>query len=195
MNHDATMIQDPMKRTALFLGLLQGKAATWANHASEWLKKVCNGREHIPFGYNVWEVTEREFKDVFTDYADADRAHAKLLQLQMKEGRLDKYIAEFQDLATRAGMDLNGPSMLQTFAQGLQGNLATTCIYQDSPENFPQWVQSAQMHHKNWLKVQSLKTSSPFQTACPGTNPLTWQRNASRPQITCDPNAMDMDTV
>jgi hypothetical protein len=31
MNHNAMMIRDLMKRTALFLGLLQGKAATWAN--------------------------------------------------------------------------------------------------------------------------------------------------------------------
>ena len=102
------MIWDPMKQTALFLGLLQGKAATWANRASKWLKKVHDGREHIPFGYNVWEITEREFKDAFTDYADTDCAHAKLLQLRMKEGRLDEYVTEFQDLATRVGMDLNG---------------------------------------------------------------------------------------
>ena len=58
MNHDATMIRDPMKRTALFLGLLQGKAATWANQASEWLKKVRDGHENVLFGYNVWEITE-----------------------------------------------------------------------------------------------------------------------------------------
>ena len=43
MNHDTTMIQDPMKCMALFLGLLQGKAVTWANRASEWLKKVHDG--------------------------------------------------------------------------------------------------------------------------------------------------------
>ena len=86
MNHDVTMIRDPMKRTALFLGLLQGKAATWANCASEWLKKVHDGRERVPFGYNVWEITEREFKDTFMDYADADCTHTKLLQLRMKEG-------------------------------------------------------------------------------------------------------------
>ena len=92
-------------------------------------------------------------------------------------------------------MDLNGPSTLRTFAQGLQGNLATTCIYQDSPENFPQWVQSAQTHHKNWLKVQSLKMSSPFQTARPGTNPFTWRRNVPRSQAARDPNGMDVDAV
>jgi hypothetical protein len=115
----------------------------------------------------------------------------------MKDGKLDEYVAEFQDLATRAGMDLNGPSMLRTFAQGLQGTLASTCITQDSPENFPQWVQSAQQHHRNWLKIQSLRDSSPFTTPrCPGTNPLTWRQNNGQNQNrSCDPNAMDVDVI
>ena len=60
----------------------------------------------------------------------------------MKDGRLNEYITTFQDLVTRTGLDQNSPNMLQTFAQGLQGTLATTCIMQDSPENFLQWVQS-----------------------------------------------------
>jgi hypothetical protein len=91
----------------------------------------------------------------------------------MKDSKLDEYVAKFQDLATCAGMDLNGPSTLRMFAQGLQGTLASMCIHQDSPENFLQWVQSAQQHHQNWLKVQSLHDSSPFTQRCPSTNPLT----------------------
>ena len=34
MNHTATMIRDPMKQAALFLGLLDGKALAWANKIS-----------------------------------------------------------------------------------------------------------------------------------------------------------------
>jgi len=56
-----------------------------------------------------------------------------------REGRLDEYVATFQDLANRAGMDLNDPTAMTTFAQGLQGTLAETCVMQDGPENFPQW--------------------------------------------------------
>jgi hypothetical protein len=199
INHNAGIIKDPLKRSALFLGLVQGKAITWANRASEWLKKVRDGKETPPFGFDVWQITEREFKDAFTDYADADRAHQDLLKLRMKEGRLDEYIAEFQDLVNRAGLDRNGPNTLRTFAQGLQGNLASTCIFQDSPENFPQWVQSAQQHHRNWLKVQSLKETSPFQQRRQGTNPFTWKRNNGNNQSQRfqqrDPNAMDVDVI
>ena len=52
-----------------------------------------------------------------------------------------------------------------------------------------------QMHHKNWLKVQSLKTSSPFQTLCPGTNPFTWRWNNTWTTPQHDPNAMDVDAI
>ena len=115
----------------------------------------------------------------------------------MKDGRLDEYVAIFQDLVTRAGLDQNSPNTLRTFAQGLQGTLATTCIMQDSPENFPQWVQSAQQQHRNWLKCQALKEYSPFQNQRRGTNPFTWKRNNNpqNHQTQCDPNAMDIDTI
>ena len=199
MNHDATMIQDPMKRSALFLGLCQGKAINWANRASVWLEEVRDGKKRVPFGFDVWQITVREFKDAFTDYADSDRAHQDLLKLRMKEGRLDEYVSEFQDLANRAGLELNEPSALRMFAQGLQGTLAHTCIFQDSPENFAQWVQSAQQNHRNWLKVQALKEHNPFQQRRPGTNPFTWRRNngpaqSNRPARR-DPDAMDVDAI
>lgn len=198
MNHDASIIRDPMKCTALFLGLLQSKAAPWANRASTWLKKVRDGDEHPPFGRNVWQTIEREFKDAFTDYTDADQAQQELHCHRMKGGRLNEYIADFQDLANRAGMELNDPSTMRLFAQGLQGTLAQTCIYQDSPENFPQWVQSAQQNHRNWLKVQALKEHSPFQTRQSGSNPLTWRCNNnsnSNGHFQPRPPRRDPDTV
>ncbi len=112
MNHDTTMIQDPMKHSALFLGLCQGKAINWANRASVWLEEVHNGKERVPFGFDVWQITVHKFKDVFTNYTDLDRAHQDLLKLHMKEGQLDEYVSEFQDLANCAGLELNKPRAL-----------------------------------------------------------------------------------
>ena len=86
LNHNAGIIKDPLKCAALFLRLIQGKAVSWANRAFEWLKDVHNGREVPPFGFDVWQVTECEFKDAFTDYADADCTHQELLKLHMKDG-------------------------------------------------------------------------------------------------------------
>jgi len=56
MNHDAIMIQDPMKHSALFLGLCQGKAINWANRASVWLEEIQNGKEHVPLVQKRWVI-------------------------------------------------------------------------------------------------------------------------------------------
>ena len=156
----------------------------------------------------MWQITECDFCDTFTDYADTDNAHSELMKLCMKEGRLDDYVAEFQDLATRAGLELNGPGTLRMFAQGLPGPLASKCIEHDSPDNFLQWVQSSQHRHKNWLKIQSLKEHSPFQQTKqrPGQSPFMnrWNRSNTQAQNQTnqqyrtprtDPDAMDVDAI
>ncbi len=112
VTHNATMIQDPMKCAALFLGLCQGKAINWANRASIWLEEVRDRKERVPLGFDVWQITVRKFKDAFTDYANSDRAHQDLLKLCMKEGWLDEYVSKFQDLANHARLELNEPSVL-----------------------------------------------------------------------------------
>jgi len=208
LNYNAGIMNDPMRKTAYFLGLMQGNARAWAGRASDWLQKVVEGDERPPFGYNAWQITEREFRDAFTDYAAADHCAAwqaaqDIRKLRMREGRLDDYIEVFQDLAIRAGLDLNDPTAMTMFAHGLQGTLAETCVMQDGPENFLQWAQATQKHHRNWLKLQAIKSTSPFrgnapfQPRRPGTNPLTWRRtdnggNAPKPR---DPNPMDVDAI
>ena len=198
LNHTATLIRDPMKHASLFLGLLEGKALAWANKISVWLRDVRDGRETLPFGYDVWQIVEREFRENFTNFADADKAYCELEKLKMTEGRLNEYISNFQDLATCAGMDLSAPNTMNTFAKGLQGSLAVDCIRHDNPENFPQWVQSAQQNHCTWLKIQSLKGPSVFQKPRTGTNLFTWRRNNGQTGTQTkqqDPDAMDVDII
>ena len=166
-----------MKRASLFLRLLDRKALKWANKISAWIDDMREGRESVPFGYNVWQVVEQEFKESFTDFADTDKAYREIERLKMTEGCLDEYISNFQDLAMCAGMDLSAPNTMNTFAKGLQKSLAIDCIRHDNPEGFPQWVQSTQQNHCTWLRIQSLKGPSPFQKPCPGTNPFTWRQN------------------
>lgn len=83
----------------------------------------------------------------------------------MKDGNLNAYIAEFQDLANCARLNINAPNTLKTFVQGLPDGLWQECIRLNHPENFTQWVQSTQQNHRAWIQVQSYKKSSPFQPA------------------------------
>jgi hypothetical protein len=65
----------------------------------------------------------------------------------MKDSNVDEYIATFQLLGHRTGMNLDDPSALWLFAWGLPKSLADSCIDIDSPENFEQWANAAQHHH------------------------------------------------
>ena len=106
-----------MKCASLFLRLLKGKALAWANKISVWSKDVRDGRENLPFGYDVWQVVEHEFRENFTNFANMDKAYCELEKLKMTEGHLDEYISNFQDLTTCAGMDLSAPNTMNTFAK------------------------------------------------------------------------------
>ena len=187
-----------MKRASLFLGLLEGKALAWANKILVWLRDGRDGRKTLPFGYDVWQIVEREFRENFTDFADMDKAYRELEKLKMTEGCLDEYVSNFQDLAARMRMDLSAPNTMNTCAKGLQGSLTVDCIRHNNPENFPQWVQSAQQNHRTWLKIQSLKGPSVFQKPCTRTNPFTWRHNNGQSGTQTkqhDPNAMDVNVI
>jgi Retrotransposon gag protein len=154
---------------------------------------------------NAWQALEAEFKKVFIDYAMHKRAQNELRKLRMKEGNMDEYIAAFQLLGHHVGVDLNDPSVLCLFAQGLPKSLAKSCIDIKSPENFEQWTSAAQRQQRNWLRKQALRSDyalpRPQQQGsnCGG---FFWrcgnQGNAqpARPRLQPhDPNAMDTSAV
>jgi hypothetical protein len=123
----------------------------------------------------------------------------------MKEGNVDEYITTFQLLGHCVGVDLNDPSVLHLFAQGLLKSLAKSCINIESPKNFEQWTSAAQRQQRNWLRKQALR--SDYTSSCPqqqGSNcgGFFWcRRNQGNMQPTrlhlqpCDPNAMDTSAV
>jgi hypothetical protein len=76
----------------------------------------------------------------------------ELRKLKMKDSNVDEYITAFQLLGHCAGMNLDDPSTLRLFARGLLKSLADSCIDIDLPENFEQWANAAQWHHRNYLK-------------------------------------------
>jgi len=159
MNNDATIARDSIKKCGYFLSLIEGsKVEGWTERMYEWLDAV-HTNPHLLFGCTPWQEMEREFKDAFTDYAEHERAQDEMKKLKMKEGRIDEYIATFERLAHRAGVDPNDPSNLRTFAQGLPHPLVEVIIRNDSPENFQQWATSAQRQQRNWLRIQSFKNS------------------------------------
>jgi hypothetical protein len=81
---------------------------------------------------------------MFVDYAIKEKAQDELHKLQMKEGNIDQYIADFSLLAMDAQVDLNKPIILLLFYQGLPQRLTEKCIELNSPNDFISWMKVAQ---------------------------------------------------
>jgi retrotransposon gag protein len=64
-------------------------------------------------------MVEHNFKQTFVDYTVKEKAQDELHKLQMKEGNIDQYIANFSLLTMDAQVDPNEPTILLLFYQGL----------------------------------------------------------------------------
>jgi hypothetical protein len=123
----------------------------------------------------------------------------------MKDSNVDEYIAAFQLLGHHTGMNLDDPSALRLFARRLPKSLADSCIDIDLPENFEQWANAVQRHHRNYLK--KLAVHHDYTSPCPQTNSnrgqFFWRRlnqmgnvQPARPHLPPrDPNAMDTSAI
>jgi len=91
----------------------------------------------------LWQVLEREFRDAFINYAVQERVHDEIHKLKMKGGNVDQYIAEFQQLAHRANLNVNDAGNTRMFAARLPFKLAETCIDISHPRTFAEWAKAA----------------------------------------------------
>jgi retrotransposon gag protein len=103
---------------------------------SLWLQEVEEDLSIIPITCNAWQMVEHDFRQTFVDYAIKEKVQDKLHKLQMKEGNINQYIADFFLLAMDAQVDPNEPMVLLLFYQGLLQRLAEKCIELDSPSDF-----------------------------------------------------------
>jgi hypothetical protein len=99
MNKEAKLIRDPISRCAYFLSLINGpKVKGWVQRQLNWLDRVEERDEVLPWGMNTWDVLQREFKKAYIDYAEHERAYNELRALKMKDGDVDGYIYTFEEL-------------------------------------------------------------------------------------------------
>jgi retrotransposon gag protein len=112
------------------------KMKGWTQMQSLWLQEAEEDPSIIPITRNAWQMVEHDFKQTFVDYAIKEKAQDKLHKLQMKEGNINQYIANFSLLTMDAQVDLNEPTVLLLFYQGLPQRLAEKCIELNSLNDF-----------------------------------------------------------
>jgi hypothetical protein len=188
------------------------KTKGWTRMQSLWLQDAEEDPSIIPAMQNAWQMVEHDFKQTFMDYAMKEKVQDKLHKLQIKEGNIDQYIADFSLLAMDTQVDPNEPTVLLLFYQGLPQRLAKKCIELDSPNDFISWTKAAQRNQQNWILMQALrkKGGKPPNTPRPSNPPpmqtFPWNNRGqgqrgggarpARPRLPpADPDMMDVSVA
>jgi retrotransposon gag protein len=137
LNWTSAIARDPIQKVTYFLSFMaRNKTKGWTWMQSLWLQEAEEDPSIIPITRNAWQMVEHDFKQTFVDYAVKEKAQDELHKLQMKEGNIDQYIADFSLLAMDTQVDPNEPTVLMLFYQGLPQRLAEKCIELDSLSDF-----------------------------------------------------------
>jgi retrotransposon gag protein len=212
LNRMSAIARDPIRKATYFLLFMTGtKTKGWTRMQSLWLQDAEEDPSIIPTTWNAWQMVEHDFKQTFVDYTIKEKAQDELHKLQMKEGNIDQYIANFSLLAMDAQVDPDEPTILLLFYQGLPQRLAEKCIELDSLNDFMSWTKAAQRNQRNWILTQALcrkggkpsstqRPSNPPVRAFPWNNKGQGQRGGgarpARPRLLpADPDAMDISTA
>jgi len=174
MNRKADIAKDPISKCIYFMSLLDGeKVNGWVDMAFNWLKEIEANPSLIDRFSNPWKMMEEKFKVSFTDYTEREHAQDQLGKLKITGDNLNKYLALFETLGSRAELNPDDPSNLHTFAQGLPRQLAGACLAMENPNTYEQWRAAAQRQQVIYLKKKALHseygTCNPAQSA--GQNP------------------------
>jgi retrotransposon gag protein len=174
LNWMSVIARDPIRKAMYFLSFMTGtKTKGWTRMQSLWLQDAEEDPSIIPATQNAWQMVEHDFKQTFVNYTVKEKVQDELHKLQMKEGNIDQYIADFSLLAMDAQVDPNKPTVLLLFYQGLPQRLTEKCIELDSPNDFTSWTKAAQRNQRNWILTQALrrKGGKPPNTPQPGNPP------------------------
>ena len=131
------------------------------------------------------------FESTFFPYDTKATARFELTKLAQKsfkcpDGVMDdgfqKYITDFQNLASKAGISDN-VTLIDQFSLALDQQLATMILSMSSiPTTIAKWIEQAKVFHTQKMHILALKG---------GRLPST----IHSPRTTHDPNAMDIDAI
>ena len=131
------------------------------------------------------------FKSTFFPYDTKATARFEFTKLSQKlfkcpDGIMDygfqKYITDFQNLASKAGIS-DDVTLIDQFSLGLDQQLATMILSMSSiPTTVTKWIEQAKVFHTQKMHILVLKG---------GRLPST----IHSPQTTHNPNAMDIDAI
>ncbi len=89
------------------------------------------------------------------DTAKSMKAQHELKTLHMIKDNLNDFISRFQNLANKAGYDLDQRVTLDLFQNRLPNNLVWNCVKFDHPYNWATWTDSACQQHEEYIQLSN----------------------------------------
>jgi len=187
MNPNADVMTNPYRRTMTFLLYIRGPLVNdWVQEQAQWLvDQIATGV--LQTEENLWQTIDTRFRQAYTDTAESAKAQHKLKSLHMTKDNLDDFISWFQNLANKAGYDLDQHVTLDLFQNGLPNNLVWNCVKFDHPYDWASWTNSARTQHEEYIQLSNRLKGNKVMggTREQWTNTLTRRHRQ-------DPNTMDI---
>jgi Retrotransposon gag protein/Zinc knuckle len=201
MNPLADVMKQPYARIAMALSLIWGpKVDDWVDKQ---LKELEQKVQTMPRSdETLWTEFEAAFTSAFTDTVKKEDAYQKLKHLKMKDELINNYITAFNSLAAKAGWELSNAGTIDTFRSRLRPGTLNAIMNRDMwPDSMSQWQQAAWDKMCKYLAKKAILSFRP-QTGNQGSLG-TWnqwqncfgQCGQGGGSSSCDPNAMDVDTI
>ncbi len=158
MNPNTDVMTNPYQQSMTFLSYIRGALVDdWVQEQAQWLVNQITAGV-LQTKENLWQTVNIRFRQAYTNTAESSKAQHELKMLHMVKDNLDDFISQFQNLANKAGYNLDQQVTLDLFQNGLPNNLVWNCVKFDHPYNWATWTNSAHQQHEeyiqlsNWLK-------------------------------------------
>jgi len=140
VNNDNPLLANPYQRAMFFLTYIKGSLVNeWVVTVSRWLNRQLQGGI-LTTDERLWGEVARSFTQRFTNNMEKEDAQAQLRWgIKMKEGDIDAYIAQFEELARMAGYHLDEPQTIDTFTARLPLNLYLKTFELNQLRTYQQW--------------------------------------------------------
>ncbi len=106
-----------------FLSYIRGSLIdNWVQEQAQWLVDQIQGGV-LQTEENLWQTIDTRFRQAYMDTAESTKAQHELKSLHMTKDNLNDFISRFQNLANKAGYNLDQRVTLDLFQNGLPNNL------------------------------------------------------------------------
>ena len=110
----------PLRKVAIALTYIKGpRVDGWADDMAVWLDSLHPVNDNYDY---IWERFLQSFEAQFQDSAKQQRARMMLDTITFKFPEIDQYIANFEDLARKAGYTVGNDETVSLFLRGLRSS-------------------------------------------------------------------------